>query len=62
MAYEKSGKGYGKRPMWQWVLIYLIVGGLVYFALYYFVLAKKDGSTPTETTNTNTNTNTGPGY
>ena len=27
-------KGYGKRPMWQWVLIYVIVGGLVYGLIY----------------------------
>ena len=29
--------GYGKRPLWQWVLIYLIVGGAVYAAIYYFM-------------------------
>ncbi len=27
---------YGKRPLWQWILIYLIVGGLLYGALYSF--------------------------
>ncbi|EKD91553.1 MAG: hypothetical protein ACD_30C00002G0050 [uncultured bacterium] len=30
--------GYGKRPLWQWVLIYLIVGGVIYFAIYYFFI------------------------
>lgn len=39
---EKS-YGYGKRPLWQWVLIYLIVGGIVYGLIYYFVLAKNGG-------------------
>lgn len=33
-------ESYGKRPLWQWVLIYLIVGGFVYGLVYYFVLAK----------------------
>ena len=42
MAYETS---YGKRPLWQWILIYLIVGGLIYYAVYYFYFAKK-GTTP----------------
>lgn len=34
---------YGKRPFWQWVLIYAIIAGLIYAALYYFVLAKRGG-------------------
>lgn len=34
---------YGKRPMWQWILIYLVIGGLIYFAIYYFVFANKGG-------------------
>lgn len=41
MAEEKSG--YGKRPMWQWILIYLVVGGIIYFLIYYFVFAKNGG-------------------
>jgi hypothetical protein len=41
MATEKSG--YGKRPMWQWILIYLIIGGIVYFLVYYFIFAKSVG-------------------
>ncbi len=40
--YNKSG-GYGKRPMWQWVLIYLVIGGVIYGLVYYFVFAKKGG-------------------
>lgn len=35
---------YGKRPMWQWILIYLVVGGAVYFLVWYFVLGH--GNTP----------------
>ncbi len=36
-------EGYGKRPLWQWVLLYVVVGGVVYAGIYYFVLAKKGG-------------------
>lgn len=32
--------GYGKRPLWQWIVIYLVIGGVIYFLVYYFVLAK----------------------
>ncbi len=35
--------GYGKRPLWQWVLIYLIIGAVVYGVIYYFVIANKGG-------------------
>lgn len=31
---------YSKRPMWQWVLLYLLVGGLIYWLIYYFVFSK----------------------
>lgn len=37
------GKGYGKRPLWQWIVIYAIVGGIVYYGIYYFAFAKKGG-------------------
>ncbi len=35
---EKPAKsyGYGKRPAWQWVLIYLVVAAVLYFLIYYF--------------------------
>ena len=29
--------GYGGRPLWQWILIYLVVGGLIYAGIYYFM-------------------------
>lgn len=32
---------YGKRPIWQWVIIYLVIGLVVYGVIYYFFLAKK---------------------
>lgn len=37
------GSGYGKRPLWQWILIYLVVGGIVYGIIYYFVWGKNGG-------------------
>ena len=40
---QKKSYGYGKRPLWQWVVIYLVIGGLAYAAIYYFVFSKKDG-------------------
>jgi hypothetical protein len=43
MAEEKSGYGYGKRPLWQWILLYVVIGAVVYGAIYYFFLAKKPG-------------------
>jgi hypothetical protein len=36
-------KGYGKRPLWQWAVIYLIVGAVVYFLIYWLFLG---GGTP----------------
>ncbi|MDO8577501.1 MAG: hypothetical protein Q7R55_01380 [Candidatus Wildermuthbacteria bacterium] len=40
---QKKGYGYGKRPLWQWILLYVVVGAVVYGAIYYFVFAKKGG-------------------
>lgn len=39
-----QGPGYGKRPLWQWLLIYLVIGAIVYGAVYYFVYAKRGDS------------------
>lgn len=36
-------KGYGKRPLWQWIAIYVVIGAIVYGLIYYFVIAKKGG-------------------
>ncbi|MBI5127340.1 cupredoxin domain-containing protein [Candidatus Roizmanbacteria bacterium] len=32
---------YNKKPLWQWITIYLIIGVLVYGLVYYFALGKK---------------------
>ena len=33
---QKQPKGYGKRPVWQWVVLYLVVAAVVYGLVYYF--------------------------
>lgn len=40
---EQKNGGYGKRPLWQWIAIYLVIGGIIYAGVYYFFLAKKAG-------------------
>lgn len=40
---EYTNKGYGKRPLWQWIAIYVVIGLVVYGVIYYFVFAKKGG-------------------
>lgn len=53
------GKGYGKRPLWQWILIYVVVGAIIYGLIYYFVLAKPGNSNPYSSA---PSTQTSPGY
>lgn len=43
---QKPSKGYGKRPVWQWVLIYVVVAIVVYGLIYFFFI-HKSGSTGT---------------
>jgi hypothetical protein len=33
MADEKKG-GYGGRPRWQWWLLYIVVGAILYYVIY----------------------------
>ncbi len=35
---EAAKKAYGKRPLWQWIVIYLIIAAIVYGLIYYFFL------------------------
>ena len=52
-AASSETSSYAKRPLWQWVTIYAVIGVVVYGAIYYFFLAKKGGYTPSaETTPT----------
>ncbi|MBI3631121.1 MAG: hypothetical protein HY221_02180 [Candidatus Sungbacteria bacterium] len=34
---------YGKRPLWQWILLYAVVAVIVYGAIYYFFVAGQGG-------------------
>ena len=55
---EPKNDGYAKRPLWQWVVVYAVIGGIIYAGIYYFFLAKKGGynetvsTTPTQTAET----------
>jgi len=44
MASGGYKNAYGKKPLWQWVLIYLVIGGIIYALIYYFIYAKKGNS------------------
>ena len=41
---KKSGGGYGKRPLWQWIVLYVIIAGIVYYGVYYFFIQKPNSS------------------
>lgn len=44
---QKPTKGYGKRPVWQWVVIYLVLAVIVYGLIYYFFFRDSgSGSSP----------------
>lgn len=40
---EEKTESYGKRPLWQWIIIYLVIGGIIYAGIYYFLSAKRGG-------------------
>lgn len=46
-----KSNGYGKRPLWQWVVLYVILGIIVYGLIYYFFFAKKGGYNYNQTGN-----------
>ncbi len=65
MDNEEKKVGYGKRPLWQWIVIYLILAIIVYGAIYYFFLSKHGGygnssstQTPQSTSQVNTKSTT----
>jgi len=43
---KKPSKGYGKRPIWHWVVIYLVVAVVVYGLIYFVFMNESDGSSP----------------
>lgn len=34
-GYKNVG-GYGKKPLWMWILLYVIIGVIAYAGVYYF--------------------------
>lgn len=42
-AQPTANGGYNKRPLWQWIVIYVILGAIVYAGVYYFFLNKNNG-------------------
>jgi hypothetical protein len=43
---QKPSKGYGKRPVWQWILIYVIVAIVVYGLIYLLFLKGDSAGAP----------------
>lgn len=41
---KNGGKGYGKRPLWFWIVIYLIIAIVVYGAIYLLFIHKSGTS------------------
>jgi len=39
-----GSKGYGKKPLWFWVLVYVVIGGIVYYGIYYLMSGKSGGN------------------
>ena len=68
MDYSKGS--YNKRPMWQWILIYFVIGGIIYAGIYYAFMKPKGGynypsttkSSPTPVTGTLTISVTDTGF
>ena len=51
---NQSKPGYGKRPLWQWVLLILVVGGVLYGVVYFAFMYKGGYSANYNTTTTST--------
>lgn len=43
-APQKSSKGYGKRSVWYWVLIYAVAAGVIYGLVYWFFMRDSGGT------------------
>ncbi|MBI4119517.1 MAG: cupredoxin domain-containing protein [Parcubacteria group bacterium] len=51
MENKNYSQGYGKRPLWQWMVIYVIVGAVVYGLIYYFFFSGSGGYSPSTSQN-----------
>src|SRR5215469_14047399 len=43
--------GYGKRPLWQWIALYVVIAIIAYGGIYYFFLHKQNSYTASSQTN-----------
>lgn len=48
--------GYNKRPIWQWLLIYLVIGAVIYAGIYFFLKNRNAGYSSGKTNSPVTNT------
>jgi hypothetical protein len=42
---QKPTNGYGKRPVWQWILIYVVIAIVVYGLIYLLFIHDSGSST-----------------
>lgn len=42
---SKPPGAYGKRPLWQWIALYVVVAAIVYAIIYLVFFRKSGGST-----------------
>lgn len=40
---NNTDRGYG-RPLWQWIVIYAVIGLIIYGLIYYFIFAGRSGT------------------
>ena len=50
---DNQNYSYGKRPLWQWILLYAVAGVMVYGGIYYFFFVNKNGGYNYQFNNTN---------
>lgn len=41
---ERPRGSYGKRPLWQWILIYIVIAIIVYGLIYLIFFSNNGGS------------------
>jgi siroheme synthase len=57
---EEKQSGYGKRPLWQWIALYVVIAVVIYGAVYYFMSAKHQSGYSVSTTSSAKPTTTKP--
>lgn len=62
LQYSTTKNGYGKRPLWQWVALYLVIGAIIYGVVYYAFIAPKGGYKSNTMQQQNTPQNSSAGY